>query len=39
MWHKMIRLMALAVLGVSLSACYVIQPQSGTNVVIQNPAR
>lgn len=39
MWHKMIRLMALAVLGVSLNACYVIQPQSGTNVVIQNPAR
>ena len=39
MWHKIIRLVTLAVLGISLTACYVIQPQSGTNVVIQNPMR
>ncbi len=35
LWHFSL----LAVCAVGLSACYIVQPAPGTNVVIQNPQR
>lgn len=39
MWRKPFQFVALMLVGITLSACYVVQPQPGTNVVIQNPTR